>query len=235
MVQLSDGRVMPLSQYLAPGPDDPVVVTPDGASMTVNAFFWYGGGDPKDWITYQDDHEVTHIELKSDFARQGPMVDVPGRGEIPLGQLVLDSGGSLQSGGWLVLQDPATGQLHATKASDYAGQVSWALESMTGLSSLMDQKSLDVASTLATLNAAVGDVPLAIGTDSDLVGDAQSTYRDAHARVENALRALAGGLGQVGDGLAGSVGTLRDAEAANLGNAGFPVPGRPPSSRIRLS
>jgi hypothetical protein len=83
LVTTTDGRRMPLSQWLQQGP---TVIAPNGQPMTQNMFAYLYGNDPKDpWVFPPNGPAMR----RSQYAKTGPMVIAPGGKSMHMGEFNL--------------------------------------------------------------------------------------------------------------------------------------------------
>jgi hypothetical protein len=227
-------RVELLSSFLAEGPNDPMVITPDGKTMTVNAFFYYNSGyNPSDWITYTDGQGKTRIELKSQFAQQGPTVTTPDGQQMPQGEFVLTHPNTDPNNPWVFV--PYQGQEMVMPATDF--QVS--IDEMMALGNAMSWNSGDVNNVFGQLEADLTGIENTFAGLSDPnVGqqlyDAWTGANGTLATLVQGGNVLAQSLRTMSQGLADSARAVAAMEQANLppgSNVTFTVPQAPRNVR----
>jgi hypothetical protein len=221
-------RMEHLSQFLAPGPDNPVVVTPDGKSMTVNAFFHSTGANPADWITYKDDRGRTVITTRSDFAQQGPIVMTPGGQQVHEGRFVLDNPAPAGRP-WVFV--PYQDRTLVMSATDFQASV----DDMMSLSDSLWFSAGDVRDVLVRLESELSQVDCAFNGLNDDDGREQliATFNGpggTWATLLEGFRTLAQSLDTMSDGLTQSARVVVAMEQANVEGFQFTLP---PASRRR--
>lgn len=204
-----------LSDYLAEGPNNPLVITPDGQTMTEAAFFYYNGGNPADWVTYQDD-KGTHLVLRSDFEHMGPAVVLLDGQEMPQGEFLLTHPNDPKNP-WIFV--PYQGDVLAIQATDFETSI----EDMVALSNGMYTHTDEVNRVLSQLYADMGGFEACFGSD-DIGRQLKAVWPDAWKQLTTNVSLLAANLSIVGDNLSISATDVWAAEEANLKGLSFPDP-----------
>jgi hypothetical protein len=201
-------RMEHLSQYLAPSHDNPVVVTPDGRSMTVNAFFYATGANPADWVTYRDDKGRTLIATRSDFAQHGPILTTPGGQQMHEGRFVLDN--PAPAGNPWVFVPTGDSSALVMSATDFQASI----DEMVSLSRFLLSSAGDVLGVLAQMESDLSGIEGPLNHVHP--GDGSQQLSWYWSKPDGPLATLTGGFRQLAQGLQQSMGDALAQGATHL-------------------